>query len=97
MAWSEEEPGQGFCWFCCGSAAVIPDWLVKRSEFLFPGFRPQELPPKILLVKVPKRNNVAVPNGAVPSKNKSWRRKPESCKNHNIERDLKGTKNLCNA
>lgn len=76
---------------------VFLEWLVKRSEFPFPGFGAQELPPKILLVKVPERDNVALPNSAVPSKNKSWRGHSESCKNHNTERDLKGTENLCNA
>lgn len=52
------------------------------------GFQSSSPFSQILLVKVPERNNVALPKSAVPSKNNPGQETLESCKNHNIERDL---------
>lgn len=43
----------------------------KKVRIPVPSYGAQELPPKILLVTVPERNIVALPNSAAPSKNKS--------------------------
>lgn len=83
-----------FMWFCCmGHPRVVS----KKVGIPVSGFQSSDASSRRLLVKVPERNSVELPNSTVPLKNKSWGRNSESCKNHNIERDLKGTKNPCNA
>ena len=63
---------------------------VLNKKFGIPvlGFQSSSPFSQILLVKVPEKNTVALPNSVVPSKNNPGQETLKSCKNHNIERDL---------